>query len=133
MQRSTFLAKVIGWYCVILSLVMIFRQEQIKAIFQQIASEQALLFIVGIMTLILGLLLVISHNVWKMRWPLLITLLSWLTLISGIVRLIYPEIGIEAALWWFENTSWLIFAATIYLLIGIYLLYKAYSHLFYEL
>ena len=134
MHKSVFLAKAIGWYCVILSLVMIFRQQHLQIIFQQIAATEALLFIIGIITLILGLIMVLNHNIWKLKWPLLITLISWLTLLSGICRLIYPEIGLQAGQWIFESTSWFIVSATFYLLIGIYLLYKAYSSYFsYEL
>lgn len=127
MHKSVFLAKVIGWYCVILSLVILFRQQHLQMIFQQIAATQALLFIIGIFTLILGLIMVLNHNIWELKWPLLITLISWLTLLSGIFRLVYPETGLQAGLWIFENTSWLTVSAVIYLLIGVYLLYKAYS------
>ena len=38
-----------------------------------------------------GMALVLTHNVWTADWPLLITLLGWLGVIGGAVRIIVPQ------------------------------------------
>ncbi|MDI9818727.1 MULTISPECIES: hypothetical protein [unclassified Legionella] len=126
MELTIFLAKVIGWYFVIVSLFMLTRQEATKSLIADVLAQRALLFFMGIVTLIIGLLLVLSHNVWVMGWPVIITLIGWLVLISGILRLTSSKLTTKIGNWWLKNPAYLVVAAVIYLLIGLYLLYMAY-------
>ena len=85
MGSSIFLAQVIGWYFVIISLFLLGRRQAMKSLVGDILADRALMFFIALITLILGLLLVVSHNLWVMGWPVIITLVAWLVLISGIV------------------------------------------------
>ncbi|MCC5014783.1 MULTISPECIES: hypothetical protein [Legionella] len=126
MDLTLFLARVIGWYFVIISLYMLFCQQALKAIIVDILGQRALMFFIALLTVVLGLLLVISHNVWVMGWPVIITLIAWLVLVGGVFRLINPDLLTKVAQWWLRNPAYLVIAAIIYLLIGLYLLYRAY-------
>jgi glucan phosphoethanolaminetransferase (alkaline phosphatase superfamily) len=48
-------------------------------------------FFSGIFTLLAGLAIVRAHNVWSAEWTVLVTILGWLCVIGGIVRIIWPE------------------------------------------
>lgn len=126
MDLTLFLAKVIGWYFVIISLYMLCCQQAVKAIVTDILGQRALMFFIAILTVILGLLLVLSHNIWILGWPVIITVIAWMVLLGGIFRLINPESLTRIAQWWLRNPAYLIIAAVVYLLIGLYLLYRAY-------
>ncbi|GGI87054.1 hypothetical protein [Legionella impletisoli] len=127
MNITLFLAEVIGWYFVIVSLFVLVRRRKMEAILLNIASQPSLILILGIITIILGLLMVVSHNIWVMDWPVLITLISWLVLLSGLFRLLMPEWGVNIANWWFTHQPYLIAVTVLYLLIGLFLLYKAFT------
>lgn len=45
----------------------------------------------GYITMLLGLLTVVAHNVWVWGWPLVITILGWSTLIKGITKVGFPN------------------------------------------
>jgi uncharacterized protein YjeT (DUF2065 family) len=45
----------------------------------------------GILALLAGLAIVNTHNVWT-GWPVIITLLGWISIIAGIARMAFPEI-----------------------------------------
>lgn len=126
MEITIFLAQVIGWYLVIVSLFVLFRQDQLRGVMGDILAQRALLFFIAIVTVILGLLLVISHNVWVLGWPVIVTVIGWLVLISGLLRLVIPEALVRMGQWWLANPTYLLIAAVIYLVIGVYLLYRAY-------
>ena len=126
MTLSIFLAKVIGGYLVIVSLFMLFRQDMLRSLIKDILAQRALLFVIALITLILGLLLVTSHNIWIMAWPVIITLFAWLTLVGGILRLIFPEQISKIGSLWLKNPAYLKAAAVIYLIIGLFMLYKAF-------
>lgn len=90
-MATTFLATVVGWYMVIFGLLIIIRYEHIKSVMADIMAQRGLFFLLGIITLMLGLLMVASHNIWVMGWPVSVTIVSWLVLISGVIRLFLPD------------------------------------------
>ncbi len=126
MASTIFLAKVIGWYFVILGLFLIARKQTMKAAIADLVPDSGLMVIIATITLLLGLLLVISHNVWVMGWPVIVTIIAWLVLISGLLRLFAPEVSVRLGQKWAGSPTSVIVAAIIYIIVGLYLLYKAY-------
>ncbi|KTD50555.1 Integral membrane protein (PIN domain superfamily) [Legionella rubrilucens] len=127
MTSTYFLAAVIGWYLVIVSLIVLLRQRLVAGIVSDILGQRALLFFMGLVSLVIGLLLVISHNVWVMSWPVIITLIGWLTLITGILRMAFPDVSLRMGQWWQRRPVAIIVITVIYLLIGLLLLYQVYG------
>jgi len=126
MAYSIFLAHVIGWYCVIMGLFLLFRRDQVGVIAKDVLAHRGLVVIAAVMTFILGLLLVFSHNIWVAAWPVVITVIAWLTLIAGVVRLFFPEELTRVWRKWLSNPSAIIITAAITLIVGFYLLFIVY-------
>lgn len=86
----------------------------------------ALIIVMGLINVILGLLLVLMHNVWVYDWRVIITLLAWSILIKGVMRLYAPEkiMGLIAR---FVKPRAIIISSSIFLLLGIYLAYIGFS------
>jgi hypothetical protein len=76
---------------------------------------------------IAGLAIVRAHNVWTRGWPILVTILGWLAVLGGLVRMLFPIrlAAIAASLG--QNTGLIIGAAVILLVIGAFLSLKGYS------
>ncbi|MFA5959517.1 MAG: hypothetical protein WC785_03280 [Tatlockia sp.] len=125
-MNTLFLATVMGWYLVIFGLFVFCKQAQLKLIATEILTQRGLFFVFALLTVILGLLLVASHNLWVMGWPVVITLLSWLVLISGLVRLFYPETAMKMARAFFDHPMRMKVNAAVFFLIGLFLLFKVY-------
>lgn len=125
MDITIFLAKILGWYLIITSLFTLSRPDTVKGFIKDYAAQPALRFFVATFTLILGLILVMLHNYWVMAWPVIITILAWLTLLAGIVRIFAPEFHIRMLKQWSKRRYYFIGLAIIYLLVGLYLLSKA--------
>lgn len=126
-MATLFLATVIGWYMVIFSLLMLCRHEHVKSVMTDIMANRGMFFILAIMTFVLGLLMVASHNIWVMGWPVIITIFSWLVLISGIIRLFFPDKAPTMGRSFINEPMRMNIAAIVFLLIGVYLL----SHVYY--
>jgi hypothetical protein len=90
MTNSIFLARLIGPPALVIGIALLLR-----AGFAQMAEEflrsPALMFLAGIITLPAGLAVVLSHNVWAADWRTLITVLGWLAVVSGAVRILWPD------------------------------------------
>lgn len=124
---TTILAAVLGWYLIIISLLVLFRLDHIKSLMADIMTQQALSFIVALITMIIGLVMVLSHNIWVIGWPVIVTLISWLVLISGLIRLFVPDLAIRSGKWFLYKPSRLQIAAGIFLIIGLYLVFNVYA------
>lgn len=92
MERSKFIARIMGSYYVILSALMLWNMPLFLNNIRLMLVLPVLIFIVGVFTLILGLILVFSHPQWHMNWTFLITLISWLAVFKGILLILSPKI-----------------------------------------
>lgn len=127
MELSIFLARVIGCYLIITSLFVLINPDSTRALVKDMTGQRSVQFLVALITLLPGLLLVISHNLWVTGWPVLITLFSWLVFIAGVIRLFAAQLMIKIAKWFLNQPpAFLVCLMLIYLLFGAYLLYKSF-------
>ncbi|HUX80458.1 MAG TPA: hypothetical protein VMW10_12060 [Alphaproteobacteria bacterium] len=126
MELSIYLAKAIGLYYVIVSLGMILNGARIKTLMIEIMNSPGLLFVTGFFALIIGVLLVTSHNIWVSDWRILITLLGWGALLKGIMIVTVPQLMIETSKKWIQNNISYYATMCFVFLVGVFLLYHGY-------
>ena len=51
-----------------------------------------LIYLSGVLSLLAGLAIVIAHNRWSGGWPVIITVLGWLMVIGGVIRIVVPQV-----------------------------------------
>ena len=64
----------------------LFLSKECRLGFIDAQKNNTILF--GVITLILGVITVISHNIWQGSWQICITVLGYLTLIKGFIRIL---------------------------------------------
>jgi hypothetical protein len=67
------------------------------------------------------------HNVWSGGWPVLVTILGWLALVGGLIRILLPTKLAEIAAGFAQHTGLITVAAIVLLVIGGFLSFKAYG------
>ena len=67
------------------------KRKQFAELANEFVANPAIVFLSGLFALILGLLMVVSHSVWTADWRAVITVIGWLTLAKGVVRILFPE------------------------------------------
>ena len=122
MDASIFLAKVIGLFLSISTISIIIRYKQFALIEKEVAKNPLLIYLSGFSALILGILLVVSHNMWVLDWRLIITIIGWMTLFKGIFRIFSPETVIKLISQKMNNKFFLL-AEIIFFFVGLYLIY----------
>ena len=90
METSVFLAKIVGPYCIIGFAAGMANRKNLPRLMQEYADNVALTQLGGLLATVVGLLIVVSHNVWVADWRAIITVAGWLGLIKGIVLVIAP-------------------------------------------
>jgi hypothetical protein len=121
MYASIFLGKLFGFYLLFVGLVMFMQKAKLLPMFEKIVQKPAMYFYGGLINLVMGLLLVLSHNVWSFSWPLILTLLSYLILLKGLLFLFFPEKSMYFSAKMLTPHYWKLFSY-IYILLGLFLL-----------
>ena len=102
------------------------RPKSLDELGREFLGSRALLFLSGFLTLLAGLAIVNTHNVWIASWPVIITAFGWLMIVAGILRMALPAqirpIG-EAML---ANKTFLRLAGGAQAVLGAFLMFKGY-------
>ena len=91
MENSYFLAQLIGPVFLVVGAGLLVSHRDYRLTAEQFLASQALIYIAGLLALVPGLAIVLTHNVWSADWRLVITLIGWLGLIGGVFRLLLPR------------------------------------------
>src|SRR5579871_958111 len=87
-SATRFLCRLFGLYCLIATLAMALHREIFLETVTEFVHDKALMFIVGIITVLGGLALVLIHNRWRGDGhTVVVTILVWITLLKGLLFL----------------------------------------------
>ena len=89
MDVSIFFARFLGGFFLIFGILFLVTRYLGKVI--EMTDDKSFVISTGYITLLMGLVTVILHNVWVADWRIVITLLGWFTLIKGIMKIGFPE------------------------------------------
>ena len=90
MTNSKMIAGLIGPTLAAIAIALLFNFGSFPEFAEQVSRDPALIFVSGILLFIAGLAIVRAHNVWTRGWPILVTILGWLAVLSGLVRMLFP-------------------------------------------
>lgn len=125
MELSLFLAKLIGIYMLIVAVIMLFRKNIFESVINEMVSSPGLLAFAGIINLVIGLAIAIGHPIYELSWRGLITLIGYLSIIKGIMRLAFPEqdrMIIKSVMR--RSGYWIVFAIVV--ILGLFLTYNGF-------
>ena len=126
MERSHFLAKLIGPVFIAGGLGLLFNTTVFRAMFETALHDHMLIYLTGVLALPAGLAIIIVHNDWKWHWPLIITVFGWLMAIGGAMRIIAPQTVEWIGVALFSYPSFFVIDGSIAVLLGVLLSYFGY-------
>lgn len=91
MDTSLFLAKLIGPTLLTISAAMLANQDNMRDMAADFLEHRGLIFLAGLLTLVAGIAIVLTHNVWVAGWPVIITILGWASIVGGVFRIVFPD------------------------------------------
>ena len=127
MDISIFLGQLLGIYLLIVGVLVFVRHKALHKMVSSFAEKSALLYVMGVILLLFGLSLVLSHNVWEFSWRVVITILAWLTLAKGLMYTFLPATKIAKIAKVMKNPYWYMGGGALSILVGLYLVAKAYT------
>jgi hypothetical protein len=122
--RSRYIAGLIGPVLVAIGASLLFNHGLLEEIAAEVARDKAGTFLTGLLLLCAGLAIVQLHETLQ-GWPAVITVIGWLTVLSGLARILFPFQLAELAPQIIKSPAPL-FGAAACLAVGAFLSAKAY-------
>jgi hypothetical protein len=126
MQTSIFLARLLGPLLLLVGAGIVLNPKSFRTIAGEVVRSVTLVYLFGFMDLAAGLAIILTHNVWLASWRVLITLIGWLLLIRGAVRIVAPEIVMGYAAKVIRNKQVIPSAGAVVGVLGLVLCYFGY-------
>lgn len=123
---SVFLARLIGPVLVAVAIGMLAHRDLYRRMAEEGMRSHALIYLSGVLTMASGLAIVLTHNVWTPSWRVLITLLGWLFIVGGAVRIVVPQQIETMGRWFLKHPQGMLIAPIVLLAIGAVLCFFGY-------
>jgi hypothetical protein len=126
MANSKTIAGLIGPTLIALAAATLINLGSISTLVESVSHDPALVMVSGVLSFVAGLAVVRVHNHWAGDWAVLVTILGWLLLVGGLVRLLFPIWLAGMAASFAQSTGLIAGEAVVFLVIGAFLSYKTY-------
>lgn len=107
MDWSPVFAKFLGIYLLIIVIIWLTRRDSFEKGIHDIISSDGMFALSGAIHLSIGLMIAILHPLWTPDWRVLITLIGYISIIQGIVRLAFPVQSRKTILKSVEKGYWI--------------------------
>jgi hypothetical protein len=125
MATSKTIAGLMGPTLVAVAAALLFNLGSISAVLEPLSRNPALVLIYGIFLFVAGLAIVRFHNRWETNWSVLVTILGWLLVAGGLVRMLFPLRFAAMAGDFAQSSGRMALVAVVLLAVGAFLPFKA--------
>ena len=126
MLTSIFIAKLMGPILFVVAISILINEKNTRAMAKEVFGSHALIYVFGIFDLLIGLVLVAVHNVWVMDWRVIITVIGWLSIVRGLVRILFAPYLMKNGPKLLKKQGLLMGIAIVMLILGAVLSYYGY-------
>ncbi len=91
MQTSIFIARLLGPVFLLVGIAILADPKAFRALLKEFVKSRVQMYLAGVLGLLGGLTLVLTHNVWVFDWRLIITLVGWVALVRAVITIFQPQ------------------------------------------
>lgn len=92
MDIALIAAKLLGVHMIVSGLFLLFRGKSVAHLLQDFFNHPAMVYFDGAVLVFLSTLFLLQHNVWDGTWRTVITVIAWMTLVKGVMYILFPEV-----------------------------------------
>ena len=126
MQAPVFIARLIGPLLVVIGVGVLLNEANYAAMITEAAHSPTMIYLSGLITLPLGLAILNVYRAWTADWRVIITVLGWLLVIGGVIRIVLPRFTASLAITLYSTSAALTVFAVVVLVLGGFLSFEAY-------
>ncbi|HSX14050.1 MAG TPA: hypothetical protein VLE96_06510 [Chlamydiales bacterium] len=126
MFLSIIFAQIIGFYFVLVSIGTLIHQQRYRKVTQEFYGTHSLVAISENLSLLFGIIILVTHHVWVLNWPIFITIIGWILVIRGLMAVFFPVLFMKYSKFLMDKKGF-IFMAWLSLVVGIILLWIGFT------
>jgi uncharacterized membrane protein YkgB len=120
---TTTLAQIIGPTLLAAAIGFLSNPKFYKKIMKDFKDHEGMTYFMGIFTMVIGLLIVINHNLWDSPSEIIISVLGWGAIVKGVTFLIAPSLLFSMSHPMLKNAAFMKVAMFVMMVVGVYLTY----------
>lgn len=124
MDSSLLLARLIGPFLVLVGVGVLLNRRHYATMMQRFLDNTELYYFSGVLAFLVGEVLILYHNLWVWDWRVVITVIGWMSLVKGAVRIVSPAIGLTFATSFSKSSRYLNIGAALIIVLGAWLAYQ---------
>ena len=70
----------------------LFINPYVSMVMSDLVNNQGLLWVTGLITFVMGTVMLALYNTWSKSWRVLVTIIGWLAVIKGAVLMLFPQV-----------------------------------------
>jgi hypothetical protein len=90
MTLTAYIAQLLGLYLVLSGVLMIVREQAMMVLVPKFVDSPPFLYFLGSLRVLIGLAIVLAHNMWIGTLGTVMIAFGWVTLLRGIAMLLLP-------------------------------------------
>ncbi len=127
METSIFLAKLFSLTFIVAGIGMMLNQKYYMEMAKSVAKNEGVLTVGGFLSLVMGLAIIQTHNIWSAEWPVIITLLGWISVVKGIVLLVAPGLMSDLVGSFKKKSQVVLLKGLVMSLLGLFLAFQGFT------
>ena len=126
MPPATLIARLIGPVFAVIGAGILVNTSFYLNVAAEAVQVPSLLYLYGVLLLAAGVAMLNFYREWTRDWRVIVTILGWLFMISGLVRVLVPGMVQRLALVMPVTSPVVTLIGAVILVVGIYLTFEAY-------
>lgn len=118
MNSVNLIARLVGPLFVVIGLGVLLNRTLYAAAVAEAVQSTTLIYLSGVACLLSGLAILNAYRAWTADWRVLVTLLGWVLLIPGVVRIVLPGLAASLATTVYSGPAALSIAGAVALVLG---------------
>ena len=127
MGSANFIAQIIGLLFSIDAVGVLINTAIYRRMVEEFTESPAHCYLGGILALFFGLFILNFNNAWTADWTVIITIIGWLSVVKGVLLLVFPNVYLQFANWMRMGDAMMRYMGIIYLLLGLFLTFKGFG------
>ena len=70
----------------------LFINPYVSTVMSDLVNNQGLLWVTGLVTFVMGTVMLALYNTWSKSWRVLVTIIGWLAVLKGAVLMLFPQV-----------------------------------------
>lgn len=121
METTVLLSQVLGLFLIIVGASVMFRKRYFVPVIGEFVEERLMRMVMGLLELLAGLFLVVTHTDWSSLPASIITAIGYVLVIEGTGYLLLSDRSVSWIIRTFNVRTWYFFGGMLSILMGAYL------------